>query len=116
MPRYGRFAPEAVSLVAGSGLEERESGGMLPGRKSLVPRKTFTGNLRSLASALPQVAENGNDASGLGRQLQGVRSYAPGSAADLSPLRAGGPLRDASEQLVEVSPAGRDPCLATTTA
>ncbi len=85
---------------------------MLPGRKSLVPRKTFMGNLRSLASALPQVAEDGNGASGLGRQLRGVRSYAPGSAAALSPSRASGLPRDATEQLVEVSPAGRNMHLA----
>ena len=77
-------------------MEEREIGGMLP-RNSLVPRKTFMGNLRSLASALPQVAEDGMSDRGLGKQLHGVRSYAPGSAAALSPTR------DSSKQLVEVS-------------
>ena len=83
-------------------MEERE-GGMLPGRKSLVPRKTFMGNLRSLASALPQVAEDEDGGSSMGKQLFGLKSYAPGSAVALSPSRAGGPVQASSEQLVEVS-------------
>ena len=80
---------------------------MLPSRKSLVPRKTFMSHLHSLASALPQVAEDGGPASGPKKQLHGAQSYAPGSAAALSPSRAGAPLRDSSEQLVEVSSQAR---------
>ena len=77
-----------------------------------MPRKTFMGSLRSLASALPQVAEDGDGASGLGRQLHGVRSHIPGSAAALSPSRVARLPQDAREQLVEVSPAGWTRCLA----
>ena len=78
---------------------------MLPNRKSLVPRKTFMGNLRSLASALPQLTEDSMNDSSMGKQLHGVGSYAPGSAAAIT--QAGSPARDSSEQLVEVSSQAR---------
>ena len=73
-------------------------GGMLPSRKSLVPRKTFMASLRSMASALPQVREH-NDAD---KSLSGKMSHAQGASAATRPgdSRAEGTKR---EQLLEVS-------------
>ena len=75
-----------------------EPGGMLPSRKSLVPRKTLMATLRSMASALPQVTEQ-SDAE---TSLPGRISYAQGgiAAARLGDSRVGGNKRD---QLLEVS-------------
>ena len=75
-----------------------EPGGMLPSRKSLVPRKTFMAELRSMASALPQVAEKSN----ADTLLPGRKSYAQGAstAARLGDSRIDGTKH---EQLLEVS-------------
>ena len=73
-------------------------GGMLPSRKSLVPRKTFMASLRSMASALPQVREH-DDAD---KSLSGRMSHAQGASAATRPgdSRTEGTKR---EQLLEVS-------------
>ena len=75
-----------------------ELGGALPSRKSLVPRKTFMTNLRSMASALPQVREHG-DAE---KSLMGRLSHAQGASTAARPgdSRTEGTK---GEQLLEVS-------------
>ncbi len=90
--------------IAGSSRDDVEAIGGLPVRKSLMPRKTFLGSLRTMQSALPKVAE---DDSGFGDRLSGVvEPHVPGSGASASLGRPGvaRPTAANGEQLLEVRP------------
>ena len=89
--------------VAGSSRDEVEATEGLPVRKSLVPRKTFLGSLRTMRSTLPKVAE-GN--SGFGERLFGAKSHIPGLEVSASLGRPGlaRPSAANGEQLLEVRP------------
>ena len=82
-------------------MDSMAPGSLLPSRKSLVPRKTFMANLRSMASALPQVREHGD----ADKALPGRMSYAQGASTAARP-RDNGTGGTKREQLIEVS-AGR---------